>query len=89
MSYSFQVTGATKAEALDKVAEALHATVVAQSVHAADAVQAQAAADAFVGILADDDARDVGVSMNGSLWQSDQGVQQASVTVAASLVARK
>jgi hypothetical protein len=89
MSYSFSVLGKDKAEAIEKTAAELQKVSAAQPAHAADSAQAQAAADAFVDILADDAAQDVGVSVSGSLWTTDAGVQQASFSVAATLTARK
>jgi hypothetical protein len=88
MSYSFSAKGANKAEASAKVAEELAKVVLAQPVHAADQVQAQAATDAFINLLADDEAQDVVVSVNGSLWSTDAGILQSSVTVNAALANR-
>jgi hypothetical protein len=88
MSYSFSVKGATKAEASTKVAEELAKVVLAQPVHAADQAQAQAAADGFINVLADDSAQDVSVSVNGSVWNTDAGLQQASISLNASLTKR-
>jgi hypothetical protein len=89
MSYSLNVKGATKAEAKSKVAEELAAVVAAQPVHAADQAQAEAAVNAFVDILPDVDAQDVAVSVSGSVWVTDAGLQQASVNVSVALAARE
>jgi hypothetical protein len=88
MSYSFQVTGATKAEALDKIADQLAAVVLAQPPHAADQLQAQGAAESFINLLADDDEKDISVSMHGSLWTSDAGILSANVNITATIEKR-
>ena len=88
MSYSFGIKGTSKADALSKVAEALAGVVVSQPVHAVDQEQAQAAAEAFVGLLADDDTQDVTVSVSGSVWNTDAGLQQASCNVNVGLTKR-
>jgi hypothetical protein len=88
MSYSFSVSGKDKAEALEKITQALETTVQAQPVHSGDIAEAQATAEAFVGLLADDDTRNVAVSMSGSIWQNEQGVQQCSIRVDANFTAR-
>lgn len=67
MSYSIAVTAPTKAEVLVKVAAELDKVVQHQPSHKRDQAQALAAAASFVGALADDDTRDVHVSMHGSL----------------------
>lgn len=77
MSYSFTITAATKALALAAVAAQLDAVVAQQPSHEVDRQQAQQAAELFVGLLPDDAARDVRVSMNGSVggtWASDNRV---------------
>jgi hypothetical protein len=88
MSYSFQVSGATKAEAIAKVAEELTKVVANQPPHAADQAQAQAAAESFINLLADDDAQDISLSMHGSLWNSDAGILSANVNVTATIAKR-
>jgi hypothetical protein len=88
MSYSFSVRGATKGEVITKVADELAKVVTAQPVHASDQAQAQAATEAFVDLLGDDDAKDVAVSVNGSVQSSNGGLLQSSFNVNASLVNR-
>jgi hypothetical protein len=88
MSYSFQVSGATKAEAIAKVAEELTKVVANQPPHAADQAQAQAAVESFVDLLADDDTQDVSVTVHGSLWTSDAGILSANVNVTATIAKR-
>jgi hypothetical protein len=88
MSYSFQVSGATKAEAIAKVAEKLAEVVLAQPPHAADQAQAQNAVESFVDLLADDETQDVSVTVHGSLWNSDAGILSANVNVTATIAPR-
>jgi hypothetical protein len=89
MSYSFSVKGATAAEAMEKVAEALAAAVVSQPAHAADSDEAHDAAQSFIDLLASDDTQDVAVSVSGSIYTTAAGVQQVSVGVSAGLVKRE
>lgn len=86
MSYSFTVRAATKAIALQLVASNLDKVVADQPSHAADRDQALAAATAFVGMVADDESRDVVVSVNGWLsWNNPGTFTGACVGVSASL----
>lgn len=89
MSYSFGVRGATKSEALEKVAAEMAKVVQNQPVHSEDEKLAQAAAAAFVGLLVDDLTQDVTVSMNGSIWMSGTGIRSASVNVVAAIAAKE
>ena len=89
MSYSFNVRGATKSEALGKVEAEMAKVVQSQPVHQKDEGQARAAAAAFVGMLRDDETRDVTVSVSGWLSWSESGIQGASVNVSASIVDRE
>jgi hypothetical protein len=90
MSYSFNVRGTSKADVKAKVEAELDKVVTSQSVHACDRDQAEAAAAAFIDIVADDDSKDIQVSVNGSVgWDRDPThVTAASVAVSASLIAR-
>lgn len=81
MSYSFQVRGSTKAEAIEKVKAEMAKVVEVQPVHAADQAQAVAAAESFVALLPDDDARDVTVSLSGSVSSSATGLWSGGVSV--------
>lgn len=85
MSYSFSVRAATKAEVKEKVATELAKVVTQQPSHAVDQDQANAAAVGFIDLLRDDETQDVMVSVNGSLWSTAAGLQQASVSVSAGL----
>jgi len=94
MSYSFNVRGATKAEAMEKVVAELDKVVAAQPVHSADRAQAQAAAEAFIGLIPDsNENQEVAVTASGwvswDLAGSDTVVKAASANVSASLVAKE
>lgn len=93
MSYSHSIRAATKAAAKNAVAAKMAETAVAQKCHARDMVPAIAAANAFVDQLADDDSKDVVVSMSGSLmgrWDGSDVVhcESANVSVTALLAAK-
>jgi hypothetical protein len=95
MSYSFTITAASKAEAMQKVADAFAKTVAGQPVHKVDQDAAIASACAFIGMLGEPPAdQEVYVTMHGSLgWHSHAGdgdkvpseFLHANVSVAASL----
>jgi hypothetical protein len=93
MSYSITARGATKALALAALAATFDSNVLAtQPVHSADKQQALAAAESYVGILPDDDTKDVSITMHGSVsWQnvgpdSERRFTTAGVGVTATLV---
>lgn len=94
MSYSFNVTGANKAAALEAVKLAMEGVVNTQPVHARDQQQAAAAAAEMVEILHDDSAKDVVVSVSGSLgWNlgpaGEEQFTSANVSVSAYLRTRE
>lgn len=77
MSYSFQVKGATKAEARAAAVAELDKVVDAQPVHAKDRDAALANIDGALAALGSDgdDKRDVALSCNGSVgWSYTEGV---------------
>jgi len=75
MSYSFTVRASSKAEAKFKVAEAMAKVVEQQQSHVIDQKQAITNAEAFIGLLADDETKDVVVNMHGSIgWTGQLGV---------------
>jgi len=94
MSYSFSVRAASKAAAVEKVAEELAKVVQSQPVHAADRQQAEAAAGSMLAVFPEPtDEQDITVSVSG--WLSWTGsypdshvISQASVTVAVGLAAK-
>ena len=85
MSYSFNVNAESKAVAIEQVEAKLREIAVAQPVHGKDKLHTIAAAKTFFGLLEDDDARDVFVSMNGSIWTTEKGVQQVAISINANL----
>jgi len=93
MSYSFVVRASDKAEALRMVEAELAKIVEAQPVHSADQAQALAAAAAFIGVLLDDDTKNVQVNVHGSLgWVGTSETPSfinASVGISAALTSRE
>ena len=81
MSYSVGATRATKAEVLVTLAEELSKVPVAQLVHQADAAHAFFAAKSLLDLMADDPARDIYCSVSGSIWKTDAGVQNISLSI--------
>jgi hypothetical protein len=88
MSYSFSARAASKAAVIEVVRAKLAEVVAQQPVHAADQAQAQAASEVFINMLVDDDTRDVFISVNGSVWQTPEGLQSTGFGINASLQAR-
>jgi hypothetical protein len=93
MSYSFNVQASDKQGAKVAVAAKLQEIVDQQPVHAADLGHAATVADAFIDLLADDDTKDVYVSMNGYVSWNGAGeaprFSGASLTCGVSHVVRK
>ncbi len=94
MSYSFNTKGANKTEAIGSVKDAMANVVAGQPVHARDQEQAIAAADAMVSLLHDDPAKDVYVTVSGSLgWDrgpaGEEQFTSANVQVSAYLRKRE
>lgn len=93
MSYSFLIKTPTKAQAVEQVAAKFEQIAVTQSCHHQDRQQALAAATAFINLLPDDPAKDVSVSVSGSLsgvWERGEliAMTAAQLSLNASLVAR-
>lgn len=84
MSYSFSVKAASKAAALAAVAAKFDEDVVKHMpVHARDRDAVLANAANVVGILADDDTKDVTVSINGYVsWQTPEPQDVVPLTYA-------
>ncbi len=81
MSYSFQVRAATKALALAAVQAEFAKVVAQQPVHVRDEAAVIANAVSVVGLVADDDTKDVVVTVNGYLsWQSAEAYDVAPLT---------
>lgn len=87
MSYSFSVTGSTKADVKQKIAEAFASVITAQPMHAADRDASIACAGASVDTLVDPtESQEILVNMNGSLGWRDGAAKEftsANVGVAA------
>ena len=88
MSYSFSTVQKDKAAAIAKVAEELASIVNHQPVHKADQAVVQAAAEAVIGVLPDDPAQDIAVSVSGSLYHNGVAVAGCQTSISASFVTR-
>jgi len=93
MSYSCNVTAATKAEAKSAVAAKFDEIVAQQPIHARDRAAALANANAAIDLLVDDDTMQVVVALNGYVgWReslteaADNALTAASISASASLV---
>ncbi len=93
MSYSFSVQATSKASAKELVAAKFDEVVASQPIHVRDKAAALANANAVIDLLADDDTREISVSVNGYVgWQEvlrDDGsnpLQSASVSASANYV---
>lgn len=94
MSYSFSIQKATKAEAKAAVESQMAEVVQNQPTHVHDQLGACASAAAFIDLLADDESKDVVVSVHGSLgWRgsyaaapADYSFTSANIGVSANLV---
>ena len=94
MSYSFQVKGESKEEAIDAVRVKLAEVVAQQPVHAIDRDQALAAAVAVISVLPGGADRGVSVSVSGSLgwtgtYPDSHVITSAQVSVYALLMKRE
>ena len=79
MSYSFNVKAVNKEAALAAVtAEFDKAVIGYQPIHARDRVAVLANATLVIGLLADDDTKDVSVSCNGYVSWPSGGVDDAA-----------
>jgi hypothetical protein len=88
MSYSFSVQAATKAEAIEKVAAELAAVVKSQPSHEAEADVVRAAAESFIDLLRDDESQNIALTVSGSIWQGEQGLNSVSANISASVLSR-
>lgn len=89
MSYSFNVKAESKAQAIDMVRARMCNVSVAQPVHNRDDLHVVAMAKTFIGLLEDDAARDVFVSVNGGIGTTEGGVQSIAVSISTNLVSRQ
>lgn len=83
VSYSFQVKGATKADAIELAGVQFDAVEAGQPVHAADMPAAKAATAAFANLLVDDATCDTVLSISGSVWSTTEGLRSAQINVSA------
>ena len=81
MSYSFQVKGTTKADAIELANIQFDAVLSSQPVHEADMPAAKAATAAFANLLVDDAKCDTILTINGSVWSTSEGLRQASINI--------
>lgn len=94
MSYSFEIQGADKAQAVNLVGGELDKVAQGQPVHQCDREQAYAAAQSLVELLGDAEGKDVSVTVAGWLaTQSPEGegartVTAVSLNVTAALVTK-
>jgi len=88
VSYSFGVLASTKAEAETKIRDELVKVCETQPVHKVDCDQAFETAASFLKLLPDDPSRDISASVTGSIWQTERGVEQASVNVNVAMTSR-
>ncbi len=88
MSFSFPARAATKAALKLVIAAELDKVVAAQPAHAVDQDQIQAAAGAYVDVVAEDEGKDLLAHVNGSIWQSEAGVQSIGFGISVGLVAK-
>lgn len=94
MSYSFNITAESKADATAQVTTELAKVVASQPVHAKDCAQAQAAADSYIALLPEpNDTQSIFMWVSGALgWTGDgddKVFNSASVNVAVSVGAKQ
>jgi SHS2 domain-containing protein len=82
MSYSFQVKAATKEAAKEAVTAKFDEVVASQPVHARDRAAVLANANTVIDLLADDDSKDVSVSVNGFVSWSTGTIEEAQFNTA-------
>lgn len=88
MSFSFNVRGKSKADAIVKVHEELGKVVAQQPVHAADQLAAREAADGYLHVLDQPtEGSEISVSVSGSIGMQDGRVTSVMVGVNAAIVA--
>lgn len=82
MSYSDSAQAATKELAKAAIATKVDAIVASQPIHARDKAAILANANTVIDLLADDDARDVRVNINGYLTWNGADPETAGVSYA-------
>lgn len=91
MSYSFQIRAKTKNDAIEAIAKKLDEIAAAQHCHERDKQEAIVTARMFVNLLPDNEAKEVAVTMSGSLagqWQGSDVtlISSANINATAALV---
>lgn len=81
MSYSFRVVAVNKSEAKDKVFVELTKVCEQQPIHAVDTEAANATAKALIDLMSDDESQDISATVSGSIWKTEDGVQQLELHV--------
>lgn len=89
MSYSFSFRAAAKDEAKQLVADKMDDVVSAQPIHEVDAKMAHDTTCSAIDLVRDDEAQDISVSVNGSVWGVEEGLNSVSVSVNVSLIAKE
>lgn len=89
MSYSFNVKAPTKGVARDEIDKRFSAMLAEQPIHQKDVFAAKDAANKFIDMVAEDDSKDVSVSVAGYLLAAADGkITAASFSVNTALVAK-
>jgi hypothetical protein len=81
MSYSISAKRPTKGELEIALRDKLAKVSQSQPVHEADVDQAFNAARALLDLMHDDPNRDLCGSVSGSIWKTETGVEQVSLSV--------
>ncbi len=90
MSYSYNVIGKNKQEALELVKAKLDELEKQQPVHANDRAIIEANTGSVINLLADNEALDVSVSFHGYLsWSQENVFNTVSVNCCATSISRK
>ena len=89
MNYSFNIKADSKATAVNQVRARMRDIAVQQPVHNKDQLHVVATAKTLIDTLQDDEAKDVQVSVNGSIGTAEGGVQQIAVSISTYLVQRQ
>ncbi len=89
MSYSFSVRATDKAEVKSQVALELDKVVSSQPVHAVDRDKAEDAIGSFVDLLRTDDTQEISLSVSGSCWEVEEGLNSVGLNISTSLVPKQ
>ena len=81
VTYSISASRATKGELEIAIRDELAKVPQSQPVHKADIDQAFDAAKSLVDLMRDDPARDLYASVSGSIWKTEAGIEQLSLSI--------